>query len=310
MNYEKEVLKKASELLGNSNTQYVDQYDPSLLITFRRDYSLLSSGVDLDNKWIGYDIWNMWEVSFLLDNGVPIHGVGKLVIDSESEYIIESKSMKLYFFSFSMTKMGKDIKSAIAKLESTVAADISKAVKMPVQFKFFINQSLDFNPILITINKYDITKRIDIEKIKITDFKENPDLLEIQKRNDTDNEFDIFSIKQVKSNCKVTHQADFANALIIIDSKYKVIPESLFKYIVSFRQEYHFHEEACHMVYDRLCKAILPFDKNARIFVAFFYTRRGGIDINPIRTNSDLLKMQFVQDLYNVEIPWQKTMQQ
>ncbi len=55
--------------------------------------------------------------------------------------------------------------------------------------------------------------------------------------------------------------------------------ESLLKFIVSFRNEYHFHEEICEAIFTALDNKFHP----DNLMVACNYTRRGGWDINPIR---------------------------
>lgn len=317
---EQTVAKAASTVLGNSQTQYVDQYDPELLVTFGRNDSLISSNVDIEYPYEGYDIWNMWEVSFLLDNNMPIHGVGKLVIDAKSPEIIESKSMKLYFFSFSMYKLGGTKAEAIAKLKRLVEMDISSRVGVPVKFSFTetpfdAKGPFDYDAIIKSTN---INDMVDVESIVIENFNEAPQVLEVVERESLPtieaarDGISFYTIPSVKSNCKVTHQADFATGIIVIQSeKYTIDPASLIKYISSFRKEFHFHEEATHMAYDRITRTLKAVDPKAEIFVMFQYTRRGGIDINPIRSSSNkpfddsIFKM-----LIDVNTPWLKTNQQ
>ena len=60
-----------------------------------------------------------------------------------------------------------------------------------------------------------------------------------------------------------------------------VDPISLLKYIVSFRDECHFHEEICETIYKRLLDIAQPKD----LVVRCLYARRGGLDINPERAS-------------------------
>ena len=317
---ENNVNKEASAVLGNSKTQYVDQYDPELLVTFSRNESLLASNVDIKYPYAGYDIWNMWEVSFLLDNGVPVHGVGKLVIDAKSERIIESKSMKLYFFSFSMYKLGATKEEAINKLIQLVEMDIGSRVGLEVNFNFreipySSEVPLDYDRIIESVN---INNMVDVESLTIDKFTESPELLKVIKRDDieeqdtTPSDVSFYSIPTIKTNCRVTHQADFATGIVVIKSdEYTIDPESLIKYIASFRKEYHFHEEATHMAYDRIARLMLEADPKAEVFVLFQYTRRGGIDINPIRSSSrNPFDDTLFRMLIDYDTPWIKTNQQ
>ena len=70
-----------------------------------------------------------------------------------------------------------------------------------------------------------------------------------------------------------------------------ITPESLAKYIVSHRQVSHFHEEICEMIFKHIHDAVKP----KALMVACLYTRRGGIDINPIRaTHKHLFETEFI----------------
>ncbi len=65
----------------------------------------------------GFDIWNHYEVSWLNEKGKPIVAIAEIVIGCDSQNIIESKSMKLYFNSFNNTKF-KDATSIEAAIQN------------------------------------------------------------------------------------------------------------------------------------------------------------------------------------------------
>lgn len=331
------VNEIAGKFLGSGKTEYIEKYDPSLLVRFKRSDSLESSNIDINDKYYGVDVWNMWEVSFILNNGAPIHGVGKLVLPAESKYIVESKAMKLYFFSYAMEKMGDTIEEAISNFESRVKQDLEKEYELSIDFKFTQTFDVDTTNSQIvshfqTMNaKFNILNNIDIININITDYDESPNILMIEDETKSEplddinlirflNYYDesnkpnayMYAIPSIKSNCRVTSQADFANGYIIIESKNTFTSESIYKYITSFRNENHFHEECSHMIYDRMIKKLKEVDENAEIIVALLYTRRGGIDINPIRASSEkmLNKYSFITNLINIDENWVKTPQQ
>jgi len=65
----------------------------------------------------------------------------------------------------------------------------------------------------------------------------------------------------------------------------------------------HFHEEICEMVFKHLMDAYQPDD----LMVSCLYTRRGGLDINPIRaTHSRFIPDFFTDTDYRI----QKTLRQ
>jgi len=84
----------------------------------------------------------------------------------------------------------------------------------------------------------------------------------------------------LRSNCPVTNQPDLGSVLI----RYRgpaMDRESLLRYIVSFRQHNDFHE-AC---VERMFLDIKARCSCAQLTVYARYTRRGGIDINPFRSD-------------------------
>lgn len=90
----------------------------------------------------------------------------------------------------------------------------------------------------------------------------------------------------LRSNCRITHQPDFGTVYISIEQDPGITVKegpidfaSIQEYLISFRQESHFHEEVVEMIYKRLLDTYKPLD----LTVAALYTRRGGIDIWPVR---------------------------
>ena len=127
-------------------------------------------------------------------------------------------------------------------------------------------------------NFKELTDLIDENQISVEKFKEAPEVLTTENKNETKEYHMKFSA--LRSNCRVTHQPDFGVAYIYYKSKKHIFESSLIKYLTSFRSEYHFHEECTEMIYKRI-EAIL--DKDDELFVSALYTRRGGIDICPSR---------------------------
>ena len=80
-------------------------------------------------------------------------------------------------------------------------------------------------------------------------------------------------------------------------------PISLLQYIVSFRDECHFHEEICETIYKRIVDAVQPDE----LSVKCLYARRGGIDINPERVSH---KKLLHPTLSEVGVPHIKTPKQ
>ncbi|MNE18069.1 NADPH-dependent 7-cyano-7-deazaguanine reductase [compost metagenome] len=92
----------------------------------------------------------------------------------------------------------------------------------------------------------------------------------------------------------MTNQPDWGDVFIYIDGPLRLDEVSVLQYIVSMRKENHFHEEIVECIYKRLFD-LLP--QGTDIGVAALYTRRGGIDINPIRASSFNALKEFSQIL-------------
>jgi 7-cyano-7-deazaguanine reductase len=71
----------------------------------------------------------------------------------------------------------------------------------------------------------------------------------------------------LKSNCRVTSQPDWGDVYIYMKGKNTVDPISLLQYIVSFRDECHFHEEICEAIYKRLMDTIGPDELSSTLFI-------------------------------------------
>ena len=84
--------------LGKKVT-YKDQYDPSILFPINREERRKNY-----TKMCGADVWTCYEVSYLLQSGLPQFMVLRIVNPADSVNIFESKSLKLYLNSFNNTK--------------------------------------------------------------------------------------------------------------------------------------------------------------------------------------------------------------
>ncbi len=267
-------------------TAYPTAYDAGLLFPIERKLNREKYQIDAEDlPFVGYDVWNCYEVSFLTNNNLPITGILKISYSAESEFIVESKSLKIYLNSFNLEKLGESIDKASQAFQDTVKQDLTRILRLPVNVSFFLNNyksikpfgDFHFTPLreLIEADKY--------QKIRITDFKENPELLVGTSCEET--YILRFQSDLLRSNCPVTNQPDWGDLFCVIESNYIIKLESIVQYLVSFRKENHFHEEVVEMIYKRLFDKFSP----KRLLVAAMYTRRGGIDINPIRASHQSL---------------------
>ena len=238
----------------------------------------------------GFDVWHAYEFSCLCENGLPVTRVIKLNYDCTSEYIIESKSLKLYLNSFNVSKFGRNTEDCLNICKKIIEKDLSQVLNTNVTISFLTNDS---KKVQIFENFSDIKQYIDENNLFISEFKESPNLLEYESTGSKKQyrlKFDA-----MRSNCRVTHQPDFGDLFILYESEKHIKEEGLIKYLTSFRSEYHFHEECCEMIYKRLYDLL---DTNDKLFVGALYTRRGGIDICPMRLskNCTLDDIELIKD--------------
>ena len=300
---------RISKHLGQTS-QYKSTYDSDLLVREPRSNNREYLNIfDDDLPFVGSDTWNAYECSFLLDNGRPVTGVVKCVYPCSSKYIVESKSIKLYFNSFNMTKMGSSKEDAILSFEEDASVDLSELLETKVKVKFqdgdMVNNKVDSPNNAWDIEDYQNVDLLDDHKDFIyTQYTEDPGLLEgISRERDLEQKF--YS-GLLKSNCRVTSQPDWGDVFIHIKSKTAIDAHSIKNYVVSYRDECHFHEEICECFYKRLKDAFDP----SELLVMCLYARRGGIDINPVRASSQDLIEKYAANLIDPEAVHIKTSKQ
>ena len=305
--------KNVSKHLGQTS-EYKSTYDPSLLVREPRQSNRTHLGIkDDDLPFVGYDTWNAYEISALTNEGLPVVGVAKIVYPCSSKYIVESKSIKLYFNSFNMTKLGESSEVVRNNIGIMASKDLSELLDMVVQVKVHSNGYVlsdtnvftakrewmhgeDCDPSYITLED-----DYPVEGNQFSVYTETPGLLE--EIEDAPSEEVYYHSALLKSNCRVTSQPDWGDVYIYMKGRNTVDPISLLQYIVSFRDECHFHEEICEAIYKRLMDTIDPEELSVRCL----YARRGGIDINPERVSHEKL---LHHTLSQVDVPHIKTPKQ
>lgn len=276
----------ASKTLGSSASYavYTDHFDASLLNPMPR--KLARDHWDITGKeFVGFDTWHCHEATFLLNNGAPVAGTLKYSYSSVSDYMVESKSAKLYLNTFDMCKMGATLDEAIEKYQGQVKADLEKALKTQVEVKFFTSGA-DEHGIFPTIGYTDLLTAMgdNLGKITIDDYSAERNHLEFKMFDEQimktiyDNKF---FTNALRSRCRHTKQKDTGAAYIWIKTYNSVVrPESLFKQIVSLREVNEFHEFCA----EKLYVEIMKYPEVESCCVTLLYARRGSLDINPSRS--------------------------
>lgn len=248
-------------------TDYPDAYDPSLLSPMDRSAGRDRLGLTPELPFVGEDVWNGYEFSWLSAGGLPRVAMVRLRVDAASPRMIESKSMKLYLNGFAQTRFG-----GVDEVSGTLMRDLSEGFGTTVAVELFPPTAADLpHPILpgTSLDTLDVDTHV---------YEPAPQLLfshagaePVEQTLHTD----LF-----RSLCPVTGQPDWASILI----RYAGAPidhAGLLRYLVSFRMHQAFHETTVEQIFLDLkaqcgCR---------RLMVGGYFLRRGGIDINPFRAD-------------------------
>lgn len=258
-----------SDLTLGKSTAYISDYQPSLLQAVPR--SLNRDSLQLNESHLpfhGEDFWTLYELSWLNENGIPQVAIGDVALPASSKNLIESKSFKLYLNSFNQTRF-----SDWQSVEQTLIRDLSQCAQGDVRVT--LHRLSDFNAQPIDDFAGEV---IDEQAIIVDNYQFNRDYL----RNATHDEVveETLVSHLLKSNCLITQQPDWGSVMIQYKGK-KIDREALLRYLLSFRQHNEFHEQCVERIYMDIMALCAP----EALTVYARYTRRGGLDINPWRTN-------------------------
>lgn len=270
MNYQDNSLKSLK--LGQK-TEYASQYDRTLLQPVPRALNRDGLGITQNQPFtIGADIWTAYEISWLNEKGLPQVAIADIYLDYQSQNLIESKSFKLYLNSFNQSKFAD-----FNAVQQTMQRDLSECAQGDVKVRL--------NPVAV----YDAQKInhlqgdcIDEQDIEISSYEFNANWLKDCVSDEIVEEKLVSHL--LKSNCLITNQPDWGSLHIHYVGK-KINQEKLLRYVVSFRQHNEFHEQCV----ERIFCDLMHYAKPEKLTVYARYTRRGGLDINPFRSNFENL---------------------
>lgn len=262
-----------SGLTLGKTTDYRDTYDATLLQGVPRSLNRDPLGLSADNlPFHGADIWTLYELSWLNANGLPQVAVGHVELDHASVSLVESKSFKLYLNSFNQTRF-----ASWQDVQQTLERDLSACAQGIVSVALYRLDEVEGQPIAHFHGTC-----IDEQDIVIDSYQFSTDYLQDAAGNKVVEETLVSHL--LKSNCLITHQPDWGSVQIQYRGP-QINREKLLRYLVSFRHHNEFHEQCV----ERIFNDILRFCQPQTLSVYARYTRRGGLDINPWRTNTDFV---------------------
>lgn len=264
--------------LGQSTT-YPKTYAPNILYPIPRALGRKKLALPADQLSCGTDFWHVFELSWLNPQGISQVAMARLAIPATSEYIIESKSLKLYFNSLNFSEFNSQ-----SEIQNVIEKDLSTCLNANVTIQIFDVKTADSLPISAPQGECVDDLFDDFadggQKITMTQDVDSGYLAFA-----TDGQMSkkqIFHSHLLRSNCPVTNQPDWGTVEIMIDCP-SIDKVGLLTYILSFRNHNGFHEQCVEQIFSDLTHVFSP----KSLVVRAWYTRRGGIDINPCRA-SDL----------------------
>jgi len=254
--------------LGHA-TGYPDTYDRAQLFTVGRAPQRTAIGIGDALPFTGADVWTAYELTWIDARGKPSIAIATLDVPADSPALVESKSMKLYLGSFAQSVFGSAdaAASVIARdLRAATGADVRVALRTPDAFAAeriaaLAGETLDTLAVTCSHDEIDVAALwsggAEVDEALTTDL--------------------------FRSVCPVTGQPDLASVRIAYRGP-RIDRAALLRYLVSFRRHAGFHEHCVERIFVDVAARCRP----AALTVEARFTRRGGIDINPFRTNAGL----------------------
>lgn len=213
----------------------------------------------------GEDMWNAFEASFLLPNRKPVLLHLQVRYPASTPNIVESKSFKLFLNHFNFSVF-EDIESFLEMLKQS----LSSCVGGPIQIDYFLPEQ---SPVAKSLPGF------ALDDLNPEPYPEAPDASLLRKEQST-NQW-TFHSHLLRSRCPVTGQPDWGAVIIEGRGDSAPMPASLLTYILSYRSHQGFHEACCEQIFADITQIFQP----QELTVQCLYTRRGGLDINPLRTS-------------------------
>ena len=266
-------------VLGET-TSYPKNYDASILFAISRslgrDEVLKQTGIQADQLTDGVDVWQAFELSWLNLQGICKVAIARIRIPANSPNIVESKSLKLYLNSLNFTKFGD-----MAEVQALIQKDLSACVGIKVSVEIVPLGGSGFEvqePLGVCIDEVLDTEGevIACDDINSAILSQPPvhQMMTYQ-----------FHTNLLRSNCPVTSQPDWGTLSVSITTNKALDYQKILRYVLTFRQHNGFHEQCVERIFADLLVNFEP----SSLMVQANYTRRGGIDINPVRVlNHDL----------------------
>lgn len=254
-------------------SEYIDTYTPALLYPVPRWDAREGLELEMDGlPFHGVDVWHAYELSWLDARGKPVVMMAEFRVPCNSRCIIESKSFKLYLNSFANSRF-----DGVRQVAQLLEKDLSGCAQGPVEVALSSLEDAAKAPWIDTRGG----ELIDRLELDINQYDYDPALLAVEQGAERHEQLVSHLLR---SRCPVTGQPDWAT-LIVRYTGAPISPASLLRYIVSLRNHEGFHEQIIERVFVDVMARCQP----RQLTVYGRFTRRGGLDINPFRSNFEEL---------------------
>jgi len=253
----------AAAPLGHA-TGYPDAYAPGVLYALPRAPQRAALGIGERLPFTGADLWTAYELTWLDRNGKPRAAVATLAVPAQSPRIVESKSMKLYLGSFAQSRF-----DAPEQVVAAVTRDLGAATGGAVEVALADAAALSPVPLAGT--------NLDALDVACTAYDVDASLLAAG----TGHVAETLTTDLFRSVCPVTAQPDIASLQIAYEGP-PIDRAALLRYLVSYRCHAGFHEHCVERIFMDVKRRCAP----AKLSVYARFLRRGGLDINPFRSDA------------------------
>lgn len=252
--------KSMSNPLGKS-VSYSDVFDPRLLFPIERREARVRLGLKATLPFVGLDRWTCYELSWLDMRGVPQVAIATIEYPAVTTRLVESKSLKLFLGSMNFTKFpdGNAVAAAIrAELSSLLESDAIRVSLVSPD---------DWRSLCICQPPGESIDSEDSNREGSLQLRAGNEIVE-----------ETLYSNLLRSLCPVTSQPDWGTLVIQYRGR-QLERSSLMTYLIAHRSYQGFHEECCERIFSDVLGVCAP----SSLWVGCFYTRRGGLDINPER---------------------------
>ena len=258
------MSEKPPELLLGKNVAVVDEYSPQLLYPIARAEARKTLGINDELPFSGMDLWHAYELSWLDERGKPEVRVGRFFIPAQSPCMVESKSFKLYLNSLNSAAFASE-----QEVCEILRRDLGKAVGTDIELELFAADAPELD------GGVPEGECLDGLAVSVDDTPPGVNLLQVGAETVEDA---IYS-NLLRSLCPVTGQPDWATVYLRYRGR-ALDRKSLLRYLIAFRRHQGFHEQCVERIFVDLQQLLDP----DFLEIQAFYTRRGGLDINPFRS--------------------------